>query len=176
MITTNYDTLFERALRRTEKDPFITEFDPDGERPTRDYPKDRDPSPEKPFVFKMHGDVNVPESIVVTDEDYISFILRMNAADRFHPVPETFRFRFANWPTIFVGYSLLDYNLRLLFKTLRWKVDKAQRPTSYSVDVLPDPLIQDVWQREQGFRFIAEDVWDFVPRVYNDVLGREMPA
>jgi hypothetical protein len=176
VITTNYDTLFERALRVVERDPFVTEFDPQGEVPTRDYPQGRDPSPDKPFVFKMHGDVNVPESIVVTDEDYISFVLRMNAADRFHPVPETFRYQFARWPTLFVGYSLLDYNLRLLFRTLRWKVDAAQHPDSYSVDIRPDPLIRDRWHRDQGFRFIAEDVWEFVPRLYQDVLGREMPA
>ena len=30
-----------------------------------------------------------------------------------------------DWTTLFVGYSLLDYNLRLLFKTLRWKIDSA---------------------------------------------------
>ena len=178
VITTNYDTLYERALRGGEvrKNPFVTEFDPNSELPTRDYPQGADPTAERPFVFKMHGDVNVAESIVVTDEDYIGFILRMKESDRFHPVPETFRYHFVRWPTLFVGYSLLDYNLRLLFRTLRWKLDAAQYPQTYSVDVHPDPLIQDVWQREQGFRFIAQDVWDFVPRLYHNVLGREMSA
>ena len=176
IITTNYDTLFERAQRRAEKSPLVAAYEPNGDVPTRDYPHGRDPSAAEPFVFKVHGDVNAPESLVVTNEDYISFVLRMNAADRFHPIPQTFRYQFARWPTLFVGYSLLDYNLRLLFRTLRWKVDAAQHPDSYSVDLEPDPLISDVWRREQGFRFIAEDVWDFVPRLYAEVLGREMPA
>jgi hypothetical protein len=176
VITTNYDTLFERALRRADKDPLVGVYEPRGDMPTRDYPHGRDPSPEKPFVFKMHGDFNAAETLVVTDEDYITFILRMNAADRFHPIPETFRYQFARWPTLFVGYSLLDYNLRLLFRTLRWKVDAAQHPDSYSVDLQPDPLISDVWEKRQGFRFIVEDVWDFVPRLYRAVLDREMPV
>jgi hypothetical protein len=176
IITTNYDTLFERAQRRADKDPLVAAFEPNGDVATRDYPHGRDPTEQQPFVFKVHGDVNAPESIVVTDEDYISFVLRMNAADRYHPIPQTFRYQFARWPTLFVGYSLLDYNLRLLFRTLRWKVDAAQHPDSYSVDLQPDPLISDRWQREQGFRFIAQDVWDFVPRLYSEVLDREMSA
>ncbi len=175
VITTNYDTLFERALRRADKEPFVGAYDPEGDVPTRDYPQGRDPQAARPFVFKVHGDVNTPESIVVTDEDYIGFVLRMSAAGQFHPIPQTFRYQFARWPTLFVGYSLMDYNLRLLFRTLRWKVDAAQHPDSYSVDVRPDPLIRHVWQRTQGFRFIAEDVWDFVPNLYREVLGREMP-
>jgi hypothetical protein len=176
VLTTNYDTLFERAQRRAGKDPRVHAYDPKGEDATEDYPRGPDPTPEKPFVFKVHGDVNVPKSIVVTDEDYIGFVLRMTAADMYHPIPGTFRYQFARLPTLFVGYSLVDYNLRLLFRTLRWRVDTAQHPDSYSVDHKPDPLISDRWQREQGFRFIAEDVWEFVPRLYRDVLGVEMPT
>jgi hypothetical protein len=176
IITTNYDTLFERALVNAGKRPFVTVYDAKGEDPTADYPVNSELSANAPFLFKMHGDVQRPESIVVTDEDYISFVLRMGAPERFHPVPGTFRYQLARWPTLFVGYSLLDYNLRLLLRTLRWKVDASEQPDNYSVDLRPDPLIQGVWQRQQGFRFIAEDVWDFVPRLYHDVRGEEMPG
>jgi hypothetical protein len=176
VITTNYDTLFETALRHAGKKPHIGVYDPREDTPTADYPPGREPSGDEPFVFKVHGDVGTPESIVVTDEDYIGFVLRMSAAGRFHPIPDTFRYHFARWPTLFVGYSLLDYNLRLLFRTLRWKVDVSVHPESYSVDLKPDPLIRHVWQGQQRFRFIAEDVWFFVPRLYRDVFDREMPV
>jgi hypothetical protein len=178
VITTNYDTLFERALRRCDEDkePHVGVYNPGRESRTPDYPVGQQPSPKRPFLFKMHGDVNSPESIVVTDEDYITFILRMNAAEGFHPLPQTFLYQLSRCPTLFVGYSLLDYNLRLLFRSLRWKLDLAQHPLSYSVDVHPDPLVSDVWARDHDFRFIVDDVWDFVPRLYHDVLGREMPV
>ncbi len=92
----------------------------------------------------------------------------------FHPVPETFRYNFKRWPTLFVGYSLLDYNLRLLFKTLRWKMDKAKFPTTYSVDPYPDPLIFDVWYNQNKYvTFIAQDVWNFVPELYRMVTGKD---
>jgi SIR2-like domain len=175
VITTNYDTLFEKALGGAGKYPLVAWYDAKGESPTTEYTPGKDPSFDAPFVFKVHGDVNHAESIVVTDEDYIGFVLRMSASDRFHPIPETFRYRFQKWPTLFVGYSLFDYNLRLLFRTLRWRIDKAELPDNYSIDKRPDPLISDRWQKEQGFRFIAEDVWDWVPWLYGEVLGREMP-
>ena len=79
------------------------------------------------------------------------------------------------WPTLFVGYSLMDYNLRLIFITLRWKVDKAELPDTYSVDLYPDPLILDVYGNERRYvQFIAQDVWKFVPDLYRRVTGKEM--
>jgi hypothetical protein len=113
---------------------------------------------------------------VVTDEDYIDFILRMGQGDVYYPVPLTFLFYFKKWITLFIGYSLQDYNLRLLFKTMRWRVDRANIPDSYSVDINPDPLILDVWHNQRRYvKFIVEDVWSFVPNLYELVLGKPMP-
>jgi hypothetical protein len=171
IITTNYDQLFERALRDAGKNPIVGIYNKDAYAATVDHP---DASVAEPFVFKLHGDIQCADSIVVTDEDYIQFVLRMTDKDAFHPVPETFRYNFKRWPTLFVGYSLLDYNLRLLFKTLRWKMDKANFPATYSVDPYPDPLIFDVWSNQNKYvTFIAQDVWTFVPELYRMVMGKE---
>ena len=138
------------------------------------YPGNLDPN--QPFVVKVHGDVQTPESIVITDEDYIQFVLRMSDKEPYNPVPLTYRFFFTKWPTLFVGYSLLDYNLRLLFKTLRWKIDPSVVPDTYSVDLSPDPLIVDVYYNRQRYiNFITQDVWTFVPSLYHMVTGEEMP-
>lgn len=171
VITTNYDQLLENALRAAGKEPRVAVYTPRLE-PTTDY---RDPTAESPIVFKIHGDVSRPESIVITDEDYIQFVLRMSNKDPYDPVPLTLKYYLTGWTTLFVGYSLLDYNLRLLFKTLRWKIDSASVPDMYSVDYHPDPLIFDVWHNQRRYvKFIAQDVWAFVPRLYELVLGKEL--
>ena len=171
VITTNYDQLLENALRAAGKEPRVAIYTPRLE-PTTDY---RDPTAESPIVFKIHGDVSRPESIVITDEDYIQFVLRMSNKDPYDPVPLTLKYYLTGWTTLFVGYSLLDYNLRLLFKTLRWKIDGASMPDMYSVDYHPDPLIFDVWHNQRRYvKFIAQDVWAFVPRLYELVLGKEL--
>jgi len=179
VITTNYDQLFEKALRLHAKAPVISVYkknDSNAHHATDDYTFGEEPRAQEPFVFKIHGDVDVPESIVVTDEDYIHFVLRMSDKGDFYPVPETIRYRLQKWPTVFLGYSLIDYNLRLLFKTLRWRVDPARRPDAYSVDRSPDPLIYDVWHSQRRYiRYIVEDVWSFVPALYREVMKKEMP-
>jgi SIR2-like domain len=171
VITTNYDRLFENALVEAGKQPRVAVYTPNLEA-TTDY---RDPTAESPIVFKIHGDIARPETIVITDEDYIQFVLRMSNKDPYDPIPLTLKYYLTGWTTLFVGYSLLDYNLRLLFKTLRWKIDNASVPDMYSVDFHPDPLIFDVWDNQRRYvKFIAQDVWAFVPTLYELVLGKEV--
>jgi hypothetical protein len=170
VITTNYDQLFEQALREAGKRPRISVYKPH-EEPTTDFDNE---SVQSPVVYKLHGDIAQRESLVVTDEDYIQFVLRMTDKEPFDPIPLSLKHFLKRWTTLFIGYSLLDYNLRLLFKTLRWRIDPARVPDTYSVDLQPDPLILDVWQSQRRYvKFIVEDVWSFVPQLYETVLGEE---
>jgi hypothetical protein len=172
VITTNYDQLFERALQAAGKQPRVCVYKPEAE-PTTDF---RNATPQSPVIYKLHGDIAHRDSIVVTDEDYIQFVLRMSDKEPYDPVPLSLKFFLTGWTTLFVGYSLLDYNLRLLFKTLRWKIDAANVPDMYSVDAHPDALILDVWQDQRRYvRFIARDVWSFVPQLYEAVRKEPWP-
>jgi len=175
IVTTNYDRLLEEALREFNKDPFPTVYNPEfGER-AKDMPGE--PTPERPLLFKMHGDLNHRESIVITGEDYITFIQRMMEKRKAHPVPETVLFRMEKWPTLFVGFSLRDYNFRLLFRTLRWGLDPSEYGVSFSVDRSPDPLIRAVWEYKRGFvTFVVQDLWTFVPWLYKEINEEEYPA
>jgi hypothetical protein len=171
VITTNYDQLFERALREAGKQPRVAVYKPEVE-PTTDF---RNATVQSPVIYKLHGDIFQRDSLVVTDEDYIQFVLRMSDKEPYDPIPLSLKFFLTGSTTLFVGYSLLDYNLRLLFKALRWKIDAANVPDMYSVDFRPDPLIMDVWQSQRRYvQFIAQDVWSFVPQLYERVLGEEL--
>jgi len=176
-ITTNYDTLMESALFQAttlddkQKTPIVRIYDPERDRPPDSVPLD--PKERNPVVFKLHGDINTPKSIVVTEEDYLEFILKMTN-NHAHPLPEQIRARMKSWPTLFIGYSLKDYNLRLLLRTLRWNVDPADYQPFFSVDRFPDDIIVSVFQVRGTLqvRFIETDVWKFVPKLYEICLGR----
>jgi hypothetical protein len=171
VITTNYDQLFERALRDAGKRPRVSVYKPD-DNPTTDF---EDESAESPVIYKLHGDIAHRESLVVTDEDYIQFVLRMTDKEPYDPIPLSLKHFLKRWTTLFIGYSLLDYNLRLLFKTLRWRIDPAKIPDTYSVDYHPDALVLDVWQSQRRYvKFIAQDVWSFVPALYKAVRAQEL--
>lgn len=174
IVTTNYDHILERALRAAGKEPQVLVYNPERYTVTDDF---KAFGVKKPAVFKMHGDVGDPASLVITDEDYITFLMRMADSGPTYPVPGEVMYHLKKLPTLFVGYSLMDYNLRLLFKSLRWKVDLAEVPDTYSVDLYPDPLIVDVYANERRqVQFIAQNVWEFVPALYKRVRNVEMPV
>ncbi len=181
VITTNYDSFYERALDERAHDKGLPQqeyqvsiYSPNNNankrkrQKTLDCPKD--PQPDHPFILKIHGDLNHWETIVITDEDYIQFVLRMGDKKPFYPFGDNVLTRLTTWPTLFIGYSLMDYNLRLLFKTLRWKLDNAQIPPNYSVDKKPDELIRDVWENQRRYvNFIVLNLWDFIPKLHTRV-------
>ena len=184
VITTNYDNLYEQALAKQaaaeaggdqqRANIELCVYSHNSKVKTQDCSQSPDPS--RPYILKIHGDISKPESIVITDEDYIQFVLRMSDKAPYHPVGRNVAAYLNKWTTLFIGYRLTDYNLRLLFKTLRWKKDPAQIPPSYSVDINPDKLIQDVWENQRRYiTFIVEDLWDFVPKLYSAVTQKEMP-
>ncbi|HKO41661.1 MAG TPA: SIR2 family protein [Pyrinomonadaceae bacterium] len=183
VITTNYDQLYERALEETglPKDGFDTSI---YSKTTVDEQMKRivtvdcanKPDPKRPFILKIHGDVSKSQSIVITDEDYIQFVLRMSDPQPYHPFGQNVLANLMRWPTLFIGYSLVDYNLRLLFQTLRWKKDASQIPPTYSVDKKPDQLILDVWEKQRRYvHFLVLNLWDFIPRLHALVKGSQPP-
>ena len=148
VITTNYDKLFEKALTQAGKEPERHRLSEGSSPPGLDAD---DPDADHPLILKLHGDVDMVDDIVITDEDYIDFIGRMNDKDPFNPIPMYVRERLTRWSTLFIGYSLMDYNLRLLFRTLRWMIDAASFPDTFSVDIRPDALVLRVWQDRRGY-------------------------
>jgi SIR2-like domain len=177
VITTNFDTHFEDALYEVGKRPFVSVYKNNVEASERtdEYPS-LFPTPKEPFILKIHGDIQRnPGSIVITEEDYIQFVLRMSDKGPYDPIPEVARAYLAKCTTLFLGYSLRDYNLRLLFKSLRWRIDTA--PQTYSVDFRPDPLVQEVLERRTGkVSYIVQDVWKFVPAIASAILPAEASA
>ncbi len=170
VINTNQDGLFEDALHHIGKKPRLAIYTPESQR--ADDPDIR--GPDSPIVYKLHGDLGRPESVVVTDEDLMKFTMRMTESDAFNPVPVGLKYHLTKWTTLFVGYSLRDYNLRLLLTTLRWRIDSANLPDMFSVDLNPDPLVLEVWENKHRYvKFLAEDVWAFVPSLYERVYGKE---
>lgn len=187
VITTNYDHLYETALdlKVKQENPKAKDgagydvciYSPNNKVTAKTEDCDKAPDPKRPYILKMHGDLSKEESIVVTDEDYIQFVLRMTDKHPYHPVGKNVLTHLIKWPTLFIGYRLTDYNLRLLFKTLRWRLDSASVPPAFSVDLQPDVLIRDVYENQLRYiTFIEKNLWDFVPALYRAVKQEEMPC
>ena len=171
VVTVCFDELFETALRDFQKVPTVRIYDPKANEPTKDF--DDDPEPDKPAFFKIHGCVTEPDSIVVTDEDFMRFSLRMAGPAEFSPVPSTIDYSMVKWPSLLVGWSFRDYHLRFLWRLLRYKRDTP--PLSYVIDPYPDRLFAESAQHDRSLVLIKEDIWTCVAQLYKAVMGVEAP-
>jgi hypothetical protein len=122
-ITTNYDSFMISALCDRKKSP------------TRDFCRwnkldevlkikgvlDLDPSyqpsSDRPLVYHLHGYIETPQSMVLTESDYLDFLIRLQHQDD-RLLPDEIVAALAASPLLFIGYSLSDWNFRVLFRGL----------------------------------------------------------
>ena len=119
-LTTNYDDLLERALESRGKEP-IQEICRWNKRlmELKTMLSDFDPTPERPLVFHLHGSCEVPESLVLTEDDYLDFLAAISEVQKM--IPPRIQDAFAGTSLLFLGYSIADWDLKVIFQlfTLR---------------------------------------------------------
>jgi hypothetical protein len=94
-------------------------------------------------IYKIHGSINTDadrwDSFVITEEDYVKFLSRMNSA-----VPAAFREHFSTRAFLFLGYSLRDWNMRVLLKEV-----SSSEITSWAILYQPSALERKLWERRK---------------------------
>jgi hypothetical protein len=119
-VTTNYDDFMLQALRHAGKSPRReicrwNEF-------LRDEPSvfDADggfvPTVDEPVVYHLHGTLDRPESIVLTEDDYLDFLVSVSR--RQDVLPPQIQSALASTSLLFIGYKLADANFRVLHRGL----------------------------------------------------------
>lgn len=149
-LTTNYDDLMSRALRQAGITP-RTEFCR-WSRMLLDQEKSEfdtgwKPSPSEPVVFHLHGALTVPESMVVTEDDYLDFLVNLGKDlasspasiehERRAALPLPIRRALTRTTLLFIGYSLSDINFRVILRALVGSLDRANRKLSITLQVPP---------------------------------------
>lgn len=144
-LTTNYDDFMFRALERQP-----------GKAPQRDFcrwndlPRVKaaprvlgrettyDPSKEEPLVYHLHGYHKVRESLVLTEEDYLIYMVNVWGDQQDHDrLPPRIHEAFV-MSLLFIGYSLADWDFRMLFQWAVMSTASGLRNISVTVQ-LPEP-------------------------------------
>lgn len=174
IVVTNYDNLVEKAFRSAGKPYDLVVYPADRKdiaggilwwphgatEPTIRAPNDlaRDIDLAKTTViYKMHGTLDPSDArddnFVITEEDYVEFLSRMTTSTA---VPSLFFEHFMERSFLFLGYSLSDWNLRVILKSLnrllsqtraRPAQDQAQQALpSWAIQYRPSELEQTLWK------------------------------
>jgi len=137
-LTTNYDDFMVQALRAVGKQP-VEEFCRWTARESFglsvfDAPGGFEPTAERPLVYHLHGMLDRPESLVLTEDDYVDFLVNLADPD---VVPPRIREALSDTMLLFIGYRLADWNFRVLYRGLVEKVDPSGRRQNLTVQLRP---------------------------------------
>ena len=111
-LTTNYDRLLDEALKREKGD--ITPICFNTGIPYQ--------SSHKVKYFKLHGDVKLPDTIVLTKDDYRDFLRKDTL------IKNELRHLFATKAFLFVGYSHRDADIDTLMDDVMFELSENKPP------------------------------------------------
>lgn len=137
-ITTNYDDAMYAALVDAGKEP-VRELCRWNRSPaladqvspfaTAGYA----PSPARPLVYHLHGWLRAPESLVLTEDDYLDFLVAISRDPTLlpHPVQRAL----AGTSLLFIGYRLADWDFRVIHRGLVAATEASLRRLSVTVQL-----------------------------------------
>jgi len=136
-MTTNYDDFMVQALESRHKDPKreLCRWN----QLVKDQPSIFDsgftPTVANPVVFHLHGHDKVPESLVLTEDDYLDFLVNISRDQAL--LPPRIQEALTGASLLFIGYSLADWDFRVLFRGLVTSTESSLRRISVTVQLPP---------------------------------------
>jgi hypothetical protein len=148
-LTTNYDDYMKRALERAGKRPtaavcpWYRGADTD---PGTSLQPEYQPRSDEPLVYHLHGSLRYPASLVLAEQDYVEFLIRLmedRGMDARRILPIQVLPALTRKPLLFIGYSLRDWSFRMLFHGFVQPVASVQRRRHVSVQLTPSGIADD---------------------------------
>jgi SIR2-like protein len=167
-LTTNYDDLMVQALRHadTKKNPRreVCRWHKDLKSLPSVFAATANYTPDyaNPVVFHLHGSDEYVESLVLTEDDYLDFLVNVSRNQKI--LPPRIQEALTNASLLFVGYRLKDINFRVIHRGLVQSMDNSQRRLSVTVQMKPpDDCAGD---EDAAQEYLTEYFGDFKVRVY----------
>jgi SIR2-like domain len=92
------------------------------------------PSAQSPVIYHLHGHKSVVDSLVLTEDDYLDFLVNMSR-DISGFLPPRIQEAMAGSSVLFIGYSLPDIDFRVLFRGLLGNLEAALGRMSVAVQL-----------------------------------------
>ncbi|MBN2389859.1 MAG: SIR2 family protein [Anaerolineae bacterium] len=144
-ITTSHHDFLERALHAEKKTP-RTQIcflfgEPMNIMPEHRADPDFIPTPQSPLVYHLHGFEQYPESLIISEDDYLNFLVRVLDERRevnAPLIPLLLSEALSSSSIILLGYRLHDWDFRVVFRGLIKTKPGSLR--KYSLAIQLDPV------------------------------------
>jgi hypothetical protein len=166
-MTTNYDSFMVQALEERGKKP-KQEFC-HWNKYIKDIPSVFDdtvfdPDLSNPVVFHLHGHIRTPESIVLTEDDYLDFLVNISRDPLM--LPPRIQRALTGASLLFIGYRIADWNFRVLFRSLVSYLEKALIRGHVSVQIFPLGDEVAPAMRDRALKYLDDYFGKLETRVY----------
>jgi hypothetical protein len=170
VVTTNYDTLLERAFLAASRPYHLVVYPADrkdianavlwwrhGEQePRTPAPNAVDIDMSKTTViFKMLGtirpDTDRWDGTVITETDYVAFLSRVGVES---PIPRAFSAWLRDRSVLFLGFDLRDWSSRTILRSLRWRTSADDDETpSWAIEARVSEAELLLWRKRRVVAF-----------------------
>ena len=178
IVTTNYDDVLERAFRDAGEPFDLVSYDAKGPRRGRFTHRPHGGKPRtitqpntyhllsthhRTVILKIHGAVDrvdsKRDSYVITEDHYIDYLARTDVSKL---IPVTLVEQLRRSHCLFLGYSLRDWNLRVILNRI-WG-DEELGSTSWAIQLNPDPVDQGLW-RKRDVMILNSSLEEYIDRL-----------
>jgi hypothetical protein len=145
-ITTNYDDFMWQALERVLANETprgharreVCKWHHARRRQKASEQGDIDATPEGPVIYHLHGTLDDVDSMVLTEDDYLDFLMCISEAEQ-KLIPPRIERAFSDSALLFMGYSLEDMNFKVLFRRLAGYMQRNEGARHVAVQLKPQP-------------------------------------
>jgi hypothetical protein len=179
IVTTNYDDMIERAFQTAEPEPLpyhlvvtaieeeVVKYQESGS----DTLEIVDPQSLKisldnaSIIYKMHGSINrnrcddEEDHYVITEDDYVSFLGSGSVL-----IPSMIDALFMDRRFLFLGYSLQDWNFRVMLS----RALRAEPKKSWAIQQKPNAVDKRLWEKKNV------DIFDMDLSEFSDELSEQI--
>ena len=132
-MTASPDNFFANALKEKDKPPKISAYNFKGRR------SDIDPitgNEQSPLLFHLYGNSDNPESLVMTENDLLDFLVSVISKAPGLPANITSELNSADKNFLFLGFGFRHWYLRILLHVLAG--DKNKQSHSFALEFMPE--------------------------------------
>jgi SIR2-like domain len=158
-ITANPDNLLARALEDAGKEPEVAlcpwnRYVEEQVHSIYDEEPGYQPTPKRPLVYHLFGQLREPRSLVLTEDDHFKYLIGVTRNREL--IPEEVRRALTDSALLFLGFQLRDWNFRVLFHSLIGQEVNPRLLDYAHVGVQIDPEERRILEPE-GARQYLED-------------------
>jgi len=175
-LTTSYHNFIEVALRRAGKNPRteICRWHKGLESIPSVFDNDYQPTKDEPLVYHLHGFDAHPGSLILTEDDYMEFLVAIsqNVGRGTDPIPRRIRQAMADSSLVLLGYNLRSWDFRVLF----WGLIKPRplQQTSVSLQLSPNDVEKKYLQKylnEFEFKVYWGDIYQYTQELRQALIS-----